>query len=148
MRRWEVAEAVDGDHAGLTEGRYQETGRQMREVVLDTTNPAIEPGLRKRRGGLDRSSPGLVAHPVEDQREIRPAPQRVPDRLKEVGARIGVDGDDRDIGGRSARLPKAVADRLARPVLDAAETFLLRGGDDRAVAEQARGAIPVVGVDA
>ena len=88
----------------------------MRKVVLDTMDAALDGDVRKRLGefGLDRMSLGLIADPVEDQRQVRPLTQCVPDFLQKARAWIGVDGNRFDIGERGARLLEAVADGLRR----------------------------------
>ena len=56
-----------------------------------------------------------------------------------------------NIGERDARFPQAIGDRLgreARPMLDAAESLLLRRRDELAVADERSRGIAVEGVEA
>src|SRR5262249_5546030 len=99
--------------------------------------------------GIDRLALGVVADAVEYQPNIGSVAECKADLLEEPRTRIGVNGDGRNIAKRGSRLGEAVSDGLrgeARPMLDAPEPLLLRRGYDLAVAEQAGGAIGVVGV--
>ena len=74
-----------------------------------------------------------------------------PSRRQIVHARLAIDRDVIDIAKFSRAFAQAVIDRLGRqpgPMLDPAKALLLRGGDEFAIDNQARGGIGVVGVKA
>ncbi len=93
----------------------------------------------------------LVTHTVKHKPQIGALAQSKLNLLEKAGARIGVDRDEADAGKRDAGLIQAIPDRFRRkprPMLDAPEPLLLRRRDNLAVADEAGGAIAMVGVEA
>jgi hypothetical protein len=93
---------------------------------------------------------GAVGEAPLDRAERRALRGDEADALEEARVRIAVDGEVVDVIDVHTSLIEAVANRRgreSRPVLDAAEALLLRGGDELAVDDDAGGSVRVVGVD-
>ena len=108
-------------------------------------------GERRREQLGDRGAGLPVAQAPQHQAEVRPLLQDVAELPQLVGAAVLVDRDMVDVAQARAGFREAIGDRLrgkAGPVLDAPEPFLLGGGDQHAVADQARRGVGVERVDA
>ena len=150
----EIAEAVDREHGGALERRDVEGAGEMGQMVLDVVEARLEPGGVGAEGGGEQASrafdPRGVLQARADQLEawsVDDAEQGLPEQVRPG---IAVDRDVVEIVDRDAGLVQAIADRLggeARPVLDAAKPFFLRGGDDPAVAKEAGGGVGVEAVE-
>jgi len=145
--------AVERQNGRLVVRRREERARRVRFVVFrEDVSTAI------------LASQGLVHDPRQEQ--LLPHPQRHAHqeelestrRVRDVGLQQPLELQERlvverhvvDLLGGDARLAQAVFDRMRREsmvVLLACEAFLLRRGDDHAVANQRGGAIVIEGGD-
>ena len=151
-RAGKVTETVHRHRSRFVEGRGEKGRGEVRAVMLYEMHLAVE-GLRhgplKER--VDTLTLAFVADALEHQRRVRPAPQQVGQLAAEIGARILVDCDLRDVVQPDTRIAQAPADRLRRkpgPMLEPPEALLLRCRHQHAVAQQAGRCVRVIGVDA
>ena len=125
----------------------------MAEVMLDRMHRAGEFLVRQGAREIARHV-GPVAAMAQALQHIGRAHalgEDIGELAPTVGAVVAVDRDMVDVGQRDACFGQAVADRFTgepAPMLDAAETLLLDGGQQHAVLHQAGRGIGVVGVEA
>src|SRR5215207_10010541 len=123
----------------------------MAKVMLDGMHGAAELLVRQSLLEIAGNVGALaaLAQPAEHVGRADARGQDVAELAPAVGAVVAVDGDVLDVAQRYAGLGQAVAYRFAgkaAPVLDAAETLLLDGGDQGAVLDQAGRGVGVIGV--
>ena len=145
-----LAHAVDGDDRGLVEGRRVERGGGVGQVVLAVQQPA-------RPAEATEHGHGLVLHPQLpsehfasglDEEVLGAALDGVRQHAFPGQDRAVVVDDGVELVDFDERLLQAVVGRERRErrvVLDAAEPFLLGGGDHLVVAGQRGGRVVVVG---
>ncbi len=149
----EIAKTVDRDDDRLLEGRDVEGGGEVGEMVLDLVKFRANGLARERHDeqGEKRIAGEPVAHALAHERDAGRRADDVGELAQGVGAVVLVDGDMVDVADGEIRLAQAIGDRLGGkpgPVLDAAEAFLLGGGDERAVANERRRGVAVKRVEA
>src|SRR5438105_3026203 len=112
----------------------------MRDMVLDLPHVAFEllAGEAPLELRLHPDALALVAKAVQDERKIRTPGREITELLEEIGARVLVQRDDRNVGEFCTDFAQAVADGLGResgPMLDAPEALFFRSRDQVAVAD-------------
>src|SRR6187399_2700213 len=154
-RAHEVAETVDSADRGLLERRDEEGAGEMRGMMLDPMHGRLpRAGLeakrvRDRLG--NRADFAVVGGAVADHAAAWPIPQRKQRLAPEMRLRVARDPDVVDLVGSDAGHFQAGSNRLrrkTRDVLDPAEPLFFDGGDELTVADQDRGDVSVVRVDA
>ncbi len=146
-----IAEAIDRNRHGLVVRRHQEGRGEMAKMVLDGMYDAAELLLRQVPPQVagDVGAIAALAQAIQHIGRADARGQHVGELAPAVGAIVAVDRNVLDVGQRDAGFGQAVADRFAgeaAPMLDAAETLFLDGGDQGAILHQAGGGVGVVGV--
>ena len=149
----EVAEAVDRDDDGFGERRNMEGRGKMREMMLDPVHLAMKALSREARCQqlLDAPARSPVPEPVENEREVGTVGRHIGQLPEQIGPAVLIDGDVPHIGEPDARFAQTIGDRLRReagPMLDAAESLLLRRRNEHAVAHERGRGIAVECVEA
>src|SRR5215471_5717910 len=159
-RRSPLTDAVHAqDRRGL-ERRGVKGGRGMRFVMLAEEQlrqlRLLQAVAQRQELGLEQLLlEQLLLQPDRHRRHERPEPAR---RKRQIGLqqslelhqRLVVERDVAQVAQRDAAFTKTVTNRFTREpgvMLLAREAFLLRGGDDFAVSQQARGAVVIEGRD-
>ena len=86
----------------------------MGQVMLDAVYFAAEgiTGESHLQLALDRKPLALVADTIQDEFQIRPLGERIPQPAQDICFWIAVNGDVVDVGERGTSLSEAIADRL------------------------------------
>ena len=147
-----ITESIHGYGYRFAIGRDKKARSQVRQVVLDPvqlrTQVAI--GIEALELRLYREAPPLIAQPIENQPRRGTVQKRIAQAPQQVRLRVAVDGDVVDITQADPAFRQAVADGLrgkASPMLDPSKSFLLSGGDNFAIIDEAGGSVAVVGVE-